>query len=110
MRHLPHILATGHGDGGVLYARGYRSHVAVLGLQLDLLQHVHASESGEKTVRLPAPKLVTDITENVEFGERQSWTVDLKAHETRIYLLDEKKNETEKIILTVPIEQSKPIS
>ena len=71
---------------------------------------IHASESGEKTIRLPAPKLVTDITENVEFGERQSWTVDLKAHETRIYLLDEKKNETEKIILAVPIEQSKTIS
>lgn len=49
---------------------------------------IHATTAGEKTIRLPEAKFVTDITENQELGERQFWTMDLKAHETRIFLLD----------------------
>ena len=49
---------------------------------------IHAVAAGCKTIRLPQPKLVTDITENKELGPRRSWSVELAAHETRIYLLD----------------------
>ena len=49
---------------------------------------VHAAEAGNKNIRLPHPKIVTDITTGKELGERQSWNTVLKAHETRIFLLD----------------------
>jgi hypothetical protein len=49
---------------------------------------VHAAKAGLKTIRLPHPKTVTDITTGEELGERQSWSMVLNAHETRIFLLD----------------------
>ena len=49
---------------------------------------IHATTAGRKTIRLPHPKLVTDITGNEELGELESWSMELKAHETRIFLLD----------------------
>ena len=49
---------------------------------------VHATTAGRKTVRLPLRKFVTDITENEELGEIKSWSMELNAHETRIFLLD----------------------
>ena len=49
---------------------------------------IHAAAAGEKTIRLPGPKHVSDITEGRDLGECGSWTMDLKAHETRIFLLD----------------------
>lgn len=49
---------------------------------------IHASETGRKTIRLPRTKTVTDITENRELGECRSWDMELKIHETRIFLLD----------------------
>ncbi|MBR4666448.1 MAG: hypothetical protein IKO93_21455, partial [Lentisphaeria bacterium] len=49
---------------------------------------IHATTAGRKTIRLPHPKFVTDITENEELGECGSWSLELKAHETRIFLLD----------------------
>lgn len=49
---------------------------------------IHAAEAGRKTIRLPQPKIVTDITENRNLGECRSWEIELKAHETRIFLLD----------------------
>jgi len=49
---------------------------------------IHAAEAGRKSIRLPRMKTVIDITADETLGELQEWTVDLKAHETRIYLLD----------------------
>ena len=49
---------------------------------------IHATTAGCKTIRLPRRKFVTDITENEELGELDSWRVELQAHETRIFLLD----------------------
>ena len=49
---------------------------------------IHATEAGRKSIRLPRTKTVTDITADEALGKRQEWTADLKAHETRIYLLD----------------------
>ncbi|MBP5638324.1 MAG: hypothetical protein J6X55_02525 [Victivallales bacterium] len=49
---------------------------------------VHATEAGPKTIHLPKPKNVTDITTNEVLGELQNWTMELNAHETRIFLLD----------------------
>ena len=49
---------------------------------------IHATAAGCKTIRLPQPKIVTDITENEELGKCRNWSVELKAHETRIFLLD----------------------
>ena len=50
---------------------------------------LHATESGPKTIRLPKPKSVTDITTDECLGIRDSWTMQMNAHETRIFLLDE---------------------
>ena len=49
---------------------------------------IHATAAGRKTIRLPRRKFVTDITSNEELGELDSWSIELKAHETRIFLLD----------------------
>ena len=49
---------------------------------------IHATEGGSKTIRLPKPKNVTDITTNERLGQQSSWTMQLAAHETRIFLLD----------------------
>ena len=49
---------------------------------------IHALEAGRKTIRLPQVKTVTDITANEELGKLNEWTMELKAHETRIFLLD----------------------
>ena len=49
---------------------------------------IYAATAGRKMIRLPHPKLVTDITKNEELGELESWSMELKAHETRIFLLD----------------------
>ena len=49
---------------------------------------IHAAESGCRTIRLPQPKNVTDITTGEELGQLREWTMELEAHETRIFLLD----------------------
>ena len=49
---------------------------------------IHAAEAGRKTIRLPRPRLVTDITTGERLGRRQSWELELKSFETRIFLLD----------------------
>ena len=49
---------------------------------------IHATEGGAKTIRLPKPKNVTDITTNEQLGRKSSWNMQLAAHETRIFLLD----------------------
>ena len=49
---------------------------------------IHALEAGRKTIRLPQVKTVTDITAGEELGKLDEWTMELKAHETRIFLLD----------------------
>ena len=49
---------------------------------------IHATEAGPKTIRLPHPKAVTDITTDEQLGTLSSWTMDLAANETRIFLLD----------------------
>ena len=49
---------------------------------------IHASEAGRKTICLPQTKTVTDITKNRKLGECRLWDVELKIHETRIFLLD----------------------
>ena len=50
---------------------------------------LHATEAGPKTIRLPKPKSVTDITTDECLGTRDAWTIQMNAHETRIFLLDE---------------------
>ena len=49
---------------------------------------IHAKDGGVKTIRLPEKKVVTDITLNRELGECETFRLELKANETRIFLLD----------------------
>jgi hypothetical protein len=49
---------------------------------------IHASEAGVKNICLPWPKVITDITTGEELGKCQSWSMEFKLHETRIFLLD----------------------
>ena len=49
---------------------------------------IHAKDAGVKTIRLPGRKIVTDITLNRDLGECETFQLELKANETRIFLLD----------------------